>query len=237
MKTMASSGSPAYNTDTAAAAVAGPGVDTDPAGCVIRNAIAGKTRGRPRSAAADTAILEAARELLAERGWNDLTIAEVASRAGVAKTTLYRRWPGKADLVVDAMAALFGQLQLVDHGSVLDDAMGVVRQYAELLSRPDTQAALLALAAESARDEDLRDRVKTQVIDPQRKLVSEGWARAVARGEVSGETDVNLIFDMISGTLVQRILISGEPVDDAYLVRLVTVLLTGLSQLREAGAL
>jgi AcrR family transcriptional regulator len=196
-----------------------------------------KTRGRPRSAAADTAILDAARELLASRGWADLTIAEVASRAGVAKTTLYRRWPGKADLAVDAMAELFGRLELVDHGSMLEDAMGVVRQYAELLSRPETQAALLALAAESARDETLRERVKKQVIDPQRRLVHEGWARALARGEVSGATDVDLIFDMISGTLVQRILIGGEPVDDAYLVRLVSVLLGGLSQLREAGAL
>ena len=196
-----------------------------------------RARGRPRNAAADAAILQSARELLASHGWADLTIAEVASRAGVAKTTLYRRWPGKADLVVDAMAALFGELELVDHGSMFDDAMGVVRQYAALLSRPETQAALLALAAESARDETLRDRVKAQVIDPQRRLVHEGWLRAVERGEVDGATDIDLIFDMISGTLVQRILISGRSVDDAFLARLVSVMLGGLSQMRDSGAL
>ena len=197
----------------------------------------GRTRGRPRNAAADTAILEAAREILAERGWNDLTIAEVASRAGVAKTTLYRRWPGKADLVVDAMAALFAQLELVDCGSAFDDTMNVVRQYVELLERPVTQAALLALAAEAGHDDALRAKVKQRVIDPQRLLVSEGWDRAVARGEMSGQTDCDLIFDMVSGALVQRILISGEPVDEAYLVRLVSVLLGGLALLRESGGL
>jgi AcrR family transcriptional regulator len=194
-------------------------------------------RGRPRSATADEAILVATRALLAERGWADLTIAEVASRAGVAKTTLYRRWPGKADLVVDAMAALFSELEIVDHGSVLADALGVVRQYANLLQLPETQAALLALAAESERDESLRQKVKRQVMDPQRRLVHEGWCRAQDRGEVTGETDLDLIFDMICGTLVQRILISGEPVDDGYLTRLVSVLLGGLAQLREAGGL
>ena len=196
-----------------------------------------RTRGRPRSATADEAILMATRALLAEKGWADLTIAEVAARAGVAKTTLYRRWPGKADLVVDAMAALFSELEITDHGSVLADALGVVRQYATLLQLPETQAALLALAAESERDASLREKVKRQVMDPQRRLVHEGWCRAQTRGEVTGETDVDLIFDMICGTLVQRILIRGEPVDDDYLIRLVSVLLGGLAQLREAGGL
>jgi AcrR family transcriptional regulator len=196
-----------------------------------------RTRGRPRNAAADSAILAATRTLLAERGFADLTIAEVAARAGVAKTTLYRRWPGKADLVVDAMAALFGSLELVDHGSMLADALGVVRQYAALLSLPETKAALLALAAESQRDASLHEKVKQQVVDPQRRLVLEGWDRAAGRGEVAGETDVDLVFDIVCGTLVQRILIGGEPVDDDYLVRLVGVLLGGLARVREDGGL
>jgi AcrR family transcriptional regulator len=196
-----------------------------------------RARGRPRSATADEAILDATRALLAERGWADLTIAEVAARAGVAKTTLYRRWPGKADLVVDAMAALFSELEIVDHGSMLEDALVVVRQYAGLLQLPETQAALLALASESERDESLRAKVNRQVIDPQRQLVHEGWCRAAERGEVDGETDLDLVFDMICGTLVQRILIVGKPVDDQYLTRLVSVLLGGLALVREAGGI
>ena len=194
-----------------------------------------RTRGRPRNADADAAILTATRTLLAERGWADLTIAEVAARAGVAKTTLYRRWPGKADLVVDAMAELFSRLEVVDRGSMLQDALGTVGQYVRLLELPETQAALLALAAEADRDESLREKVRRQVIDPQRRLVYEGWERAKRRGEVVGETDVDLLFDMICGTLVHRILIKGEPVDEDYLMRFVSVLLAGLAQLRVSG--
>ncbi|MFL6114760.1 MAG: TetR/AcrR family transcriptional regulator [Catenulispora sp.] len=198
---------------------------------------AARTRGRPRSAAADTAILSATRALLAERGWADLTIAAVAERAGVAKSTLYRRWPGKADLVVDAMAELFSHLEVADRGSMLQDALATVGQYVELLQLPETQAALLALVAEADRDCSLREKVRSQVIDPQRRLVHEAWDRARTRGEVAGKTDVDLVFDMISGTLVHRILIKGEPVDDAYLTRLVSVVLTGLAQLRSSGGL
>lgn len=201
------------------------------------DAASARTRGRPRSAEADTAILEATRALLAERGWADLTIAEVAARAGVAKTTLYRRWPGKADLVVDAMAELFSHLEVVDRGSMLEDALATVAQYVELLQLPETQAALLALASEADRDPSLRVKVRGQVIDPQRRLVYEAWERAYARGEVEGETDIDLIFDMICGTLVHRILIKGEPVDEAYLTRFVTVLLAGVAQLRMSGGL
>jgi AcrR family transcriptional regulator len=198
---------------------------------------AARTRGRPRNADADTAILAATRALLAERGWPDLTIAEVASRAGVAKTTLYRRWPGKADLVVDAMAELFSHLEVLDRGSMLQDALATVGQYVELLQLPETQAALLALSAEADRDDTLRAKVIDKVIDPQRHLVYEAWERACRRGEVEGETDIDLIFDMICGTLVHRILIKGQPVDEDYLTRFVSVVLAGLAQLRLSGGI
>ncbi|MFD8554586.1 TetR/AcrR family transcriptional regulator, partial [Streptomyces fradiae] len=86
--------------------------------------------GRPRSAAADTAILEATRAALVELGWSGLSMSDVATRAGVAKTTLYRRWPGKNELVVDAVAVLFDELELPDRGSLAADVEGVVRQFA-----------------------------------------------------------------------------------------------------------
>lgn len=73
--------------------------------------------GRPRSAAADAAILAATRDALVELGWSKLTMGDVSARAGVAKTTLYRRWAGKNELVVDAVAELFDALELPDRGS------------------------------------------------------------------------------------------------------------------------
>ncbi|WP_448700720.1 TetR/AcrR family transcriptional regulator, partial [Streptomyces avidinii] len=98
----------------------------------MRNPSPGRT-GRPRSAAADAAILAATRDALVELGWSKLTMGDVSARAGVAKTTLYRRWAGKNELVVDAVAELFDALELPDRGSLEADIEYVVLQFAELL--------------------------------------------------------------------------------------------------------
>ncbi len=100
---------------------------------------AGRT-GRPRSAAADAAILAATREALVDLGWSKLTMGDVAARAGVAKTTLYRRWAGKNELVVDAVAELFDELELPDRGSLAADIECVVLQFAALLARPEAKS-------------------------------------------------------------------------------------------------
>ena len=184
-----------------------------------------RTTGRPRSVDADEAILSAARALLAERGWDGMTLGDVAARAGVAKTTLYRRWPGKAELVVDAMAQLFDALRPVDAGSVRADAEMTIRDLIALLARPETQTAFLALAAHASRDPGLRTAVRAKIIDRQRHLVHAGADRAAARGEGPQITEPDLLFDVIAGTMVHRMLIAGEPVDDAYLERFLDLVL------------
>ena len=181
--------------------------------------------GRPRSADADEAILAAARALLAERGWDGMSLGDVAARAGVAKTTLYRRWPGKAELVVDAMAELFDTLRPVDAGSVRADAEAAIADLVALLSRPETQTAFLALAAHAARDPHLRRAVREKIIDRQRHLVHCGAARAEARGDAR-VTDPDLLFDVIAGTIVHRVLIAGEPVDAGYTARFLDLLVS-----------
>lgn len=80
-------------------------------------------------------------------------MGDVAARAGVAKTTLYRRWPGKNELVVDAVAVLFDELELPDLGSLAADVESVVRQFAALLERPEAKTALMAVVAEATCDE------------------------------------------------------------------------------------
>jgi AcrR family transcriptional regulator len=191
---------------------------------VTEGANTGRVTGRPRSADADGAILEAARALLAERGWDGMTLGDVAARAGVAKTTLYRRWPGKAELVVDAMAELFDALRPVDAGSVRADAEAVITDLVALLTRPETQTAFLALAAHAARDPQLRGAVREKIIDRQRHLVYCGAARAEARGDAGRITDPDLLFDVIAGTIVHRVLIAGEPVDADYTARFLDLL-------------
>ncbi|MEU2434259.1 TetR/AcrR family transcriptional regulator [Streptomyces sp. NPDC007861] len=191
--------------------------------------------GRPRSAEADAAILEATRAALVELGWSKLTLGDVAARAGVAKTTLYRRWAGKSELVVDAVAVLFDELELPDRGSLAADIEGVVLQFAALLERPEARTALMAVVAESTRDEPLRERIRVSIVDRQKRLVLEGRARAQDRGELPAEPDpeaatrtADLIFDVIAGAVVHRALVSGEPVDEDWVRRFTAVLLGGL---------
>jgi AcrR family transcriptional regulator len=195
-----------------------------------------RTGGRPRNAAADTAILESTRQALVELGWSKLTLGDVATRAGVAKTTLYRRWAGKSELVVDAVAELFDELELPDRGSLAADIEGVVLQFAALLGRPETKTALMAVVAESTSDEPLRERIRTSIVDRQKRLVLAGRKRAQERGELPLEPDpdaaartADLIFDVIAGAVVHRALVSAEPVDEDWARRFTLLLLGGLA--------
>ncbi|MFE9019527.1 TetR/AcrR family transcriptional regulator [Streptomyces sp. NPDC007808] len=192
--------------------------------------------GRPRSAAADAAILAATREALVELGWSKLTLGDVATRAGVAKTTLYRRWSGKNELVVDAVAELFDELRLPDRGTLAADIEGVVLQFAAILARPEAKSGLMAVVAESTRDDALRQRIRESIVNRQKGLVLEGRSRAQARGELPPESDpsesartVDLIFDVIAGAVVHRALVSAEPVDADWVTAFTRLLLHGLT--------
>jgi AcrR family transcriptional regulator len=193
------------------------------------------TGGRPRSAAADAAILAATREALVDLGWSKLTLGDVATRAGVAKTTLYRRWAGKNELVVDAVAELFDELRLPDRGSLAADIEGVVLQFAAILARPEARSGLMAVIAESTRDDALRERIRASIVDRQKRLVLEGRTRAQTRGELPLEPDpttasrtADLIFDVVAGAVVHRTLISAGPADEQWVGDFTRLLLTGL---------
>ncbi|WP_442812630.1 TetR/AcrR family transcriptional regulator [Streptomyces sp. NBC_01210] len=195
--------------------------------------------GRPRSAEADAAILDATRAALVELGWSKLTMGDVATRAGVAKTTLYRRWANKNELVVDAVAVLFDELELPDRGSLTADVQGVVLQFAALLNRPETKTALMAVVAESTNDDALRVRIRSAIVDRQKRLVVEGRERAQARGELPYEEDseaaarnTDLIFDVVAGAVVHRALVSAEPVDEEWARRFTLMLVSGIGSLQ-----
>ena len=194
-----------------------------------------RASGRPRSAEADAAILAATREALVELGWSKLTLGDVAMRAGVAKTTLYRRWSGKNELVVDAVAELFDELVLPDRGSLAADIEGVVLQFAAILARPEAASGLMAVVAESTRDDALRERIRSSIVERQKRLVLEGRARAQTRGELPPETDpeeavrtVDLIFDVVAGAVVHRTLVSGRAADEEWVRDFTALLLGGL---------
>jgi len=203
-----------------------------------------RATGRPRSAAADTAILAATREALVELGWSKLTLGDVATRAGVAKTTLYRRWAGKNELVVDAVAELFDELELPDSGTLAADIEGVVLQFAAILARPEAKNGLMAVVAESIRDDALRERIRSAIVDRQKHLVLKGRDRAQARGELPPEASTeeavrtaDLIFDMVAGAVVHRTLVSAEPADENWVRSFTRVLVAGLAGAAASGTL
>ncbi|MEV7416941.1 TetR/AcrR family transcriptional regulator [Streptomyces sp. NPDC089919] len=209
-------------------------ISCSPSGKPTPDKPSGRT-GRPRSAAADAAILAATRDALVELGWSKLTMGDVSARAGVAKTTLYRRWAGKNELVVDAVAELFDALELPDRGSLEADIEDVVLQFAALLHRPEAKTALMAVVAESTRDQALRDRIRSAIVERQKHLVVLGRRRAQARGELPPEEDAavtahttDLIFDVIAGTVVHRALVSAEPVDELWVATFTQLLMYGL---------
>ena len=176
-------------------------------------------RGRPRSADRTPAILAAVIQLIDEDGYDRLTIQDVADRAGVGLATIYRRWPTKQDLVVEALRAKV--VDLPDTGDTRADLLAIFTRMAHSFEGSGAQLVPGCLAV--ARDEPeilqaLRDNALCGVRDHLRKLI--------AREVGPDDPDLDLRVDFGPGVLLQRAMLLGEPMDDpAALARLVDVTL------------
>jgi AcrR family transcriptional regulator len=164
--------------------------------------------GRPRSAEADRAIFAKTLELLADEGLQGLSIERVADRAGVAKTTIYRRFPAKRDLVRAALESIaaFGQIDPPDTGNVRGDLHELARARVAVLKRTGTQLLLPRLMAEAGSDPELHALILTVFADPARDVVTEALRRGVQRGELRADVDVGLVTDLLAGVIVYRLL-------------------------------
>jgi AcrR family transcriptional regulator len=190
-------------------------------------------RGRPRSSAADAAILDATRELLAEQGWTGLTIEGVATRAGVAKTTVYRRFSSRTDLAVAAVAQLVEAAMVpIEPDCTPDEQVRrSILATAAVYRIPAARAAYLAVIAEAGRDPELRSAVDSQVLGPARAMIGERLAMGVEKGELEAalaEAAADLLFDVLAGTLMHRMLVRGEDIDDDFVESLVRTVITSL---------
>lgn len=175
------------------------------------------TRGRPRSRRAELAILKAARELLAERGLGELTIEEVADRAGVGKASIYRRWPNKAALAFDAFVDDYlAGIPVQDTGTLRGDLLASARDWIHLVTRTPAGRTLAGLLAETLTDPALRDAWQGVVLhrmrDDRRAIVS----RAVGRGEIPAGADPDVILDMFYGALYHRFINGHLPLTDGF---------------------
>ncbi len=185
--------------------------------------------GRPRSAQAHQAILDAAAALFIEEGFDAMSVEAVATRAAVGKATIYRRWPSKEDLVIDAIAQVFAEAPRPDTGSVRDDLVQMGRELHLLMSSSVTGGVFPPMAAEVARSSRLGRLYGGRVIAPRRAGLAEALRRGIERGELPADTDVELAIDMVVGTfLLRRLTHRLKRSDPAMAERAVDLVLAGL---------
>ncbi|MBU3067144.1 TetR/AcrR family transcriptional regulator [Nocardia sp. NEAU-G5] len=181
--------------------------------------------GRPRSERSRRAVLDAARELLTDRGLPGLTMDEIAARAGVSKNTIYRWWPTKAAVVMDAFTDAFaGQMQAPAVGDALTRLRIQVQRVARLMNTPEARRPFVALVAAAQHDPELAAALRERFIDTRRAGVIELIAAGIDDGQLSAGTDADIVIDLIYGALYYRLLISGGDLDPAYADRLVETL-------------
>lgn len=168
--------------------------------------------GRPRDPRVDEAILSAVLELVMEGGFGRLTIDAVAQRAGVGKATIYRRWSGKEELVLDAMQSSSGVEPFPSTGDLRTDLISAYEPFTDPSRQHATIGLMPALAAEAAVDPDLAGHLRAFVASrrtPVRALVQ----AALADGRLAADTDVELTLDLMTGGLLYRMFFSGGTVD------------------------
>jgi AcrR family transcriptional regulator len=173
-------------------------------------------RGRPRDANVENAILNAAVAILNEVGYNDLSIEAVASRARVGRPTVYRRWPSKLDLVVDAVVRLSPAVSTPDTGDVFTDLEELISGTIEDMTSSPVGRAILALAGTVATDRaELFDRFNEHYLVPRRAAFLTVLRRGIDAGRLRADIDPDLILDLMLGASTYRWLTTGHPIGRA----------------------
>jgi AcrR family transcriptional regulator len=170
-------------------------------------------RGRPRDARAEQAILQATVALLSEVGFNRLSIEAVAARAGVGKPTIYRRWPSKLELVIDAVKRLTPPMPTADTGDPLTDLRRIVPQLIVTLTGTPVGSAHVALASDAQAHAELARGLGEHFLAPRRAVIADTLRRGIAAGQLRADIDVEMAIDMMIGTSVYHWLATAQPVD------------------------
>jgi AcrR family transcriptional regulator len=185
--------------------------------------------GRPRSAEAHRAILDAVLVLLAEEGFSRMSVEGVAARAGVGKATVYRRWPSKVLLVIEAIDTVASErISVPDTGSARGDLTEFLTQLVRAMDGPDGRLVAPLLEAMS-RSPELAAAVRRDLIAPRRDVANEIIRRGVDRGELRPDLHVDVALDAPVAIVFHRLLLTGEAVDEALVARIVDQLLDGIA--------
>lgn len=186
-------------------------------------------RRRPggRAARVRAAVIDATNELLQDHGLTGLKVSEVARRAQVNETSIFRRWGTRENLVIDALLAdAAEQLPVPDNGNVRDDLIAYATSLAKYLTSPAGNALDRTLA--SAGDDPATQQLRDQYWDARYAQSGQIAARAVERGELPEGTNPRFVLEMLVAPLHFRIVLTREPLEPDLPARIVDTLLRGL---------
>lgn len=170
-----------------------------------------RRKGRPRDAGADERILAAAAALILQRGYDNMTVDEVAANAKAGKATVYRRWAGKEDLAFAALEQLYSnEFPIPDTGSVVGDLRASFLQSLEFAASPAGKAYFRMSIGESLRDERIGSLYRG-AHEAQGAAARVIYERGIARGELRPDFGIDLVMDWFGGMLVLRTVLGQEP--------------------------
>lgn len=183
-------------------------------------------RGRGR----DDAILTAALELLAEVGYDRMSMDALARQARASKATIYRRWPGKREVVLDALRSrAMHEVDLPDTGGLRSDLLAALRVNAAAVA-PGEPALIAGVMRAMHNSPELAVCMRDQVMEAKRDISRALVDRAVARGELAQGCDGQVVHEVTSALIWMRLLVCGEPIDEAFILHITDDILLPLLQ-------
>ena len=191
-----------------------------------RPSSAPKVRLGGRSARVVSRVLETTLEVLGRDGYASLRVEDIATRAGVNKTTIYRRWPTRADLVVAALTTLAGPPHAAESGHLEPDLHALFMSATTLRSTRAGRAFVSALIAESGDAE--VDRVCAELREMHRAPARKVLEHAKRRGELPRDTDLGLLLDVLTGAIYSRLRECPDPLEPDWVRRVIRLVLSGV---------
>lgn len=187
--------------------------------------LAKKRPGRPRSAESHQAILQATLDLLADVGFERMSIDAIAARAGVGKTTIYRRYSSKEELVADAIESLRQEVMLPDTGTLWSDIDALIKSAMQITLNPLGRQSATMIINLAANNLQFAQIYWTKYLQPRRQAFAVVLDRAKTRGEIQADIDPDLFFDTMSAVMLYALVFQPAEAWEAYVRRVVTFLL------------
>jgi len=190
-----------------------------------------RPRGRPRSEKARTAILAAAIELLLEQGLHAMSMDDVAQRAGVSKATIYRWWPSKELLALDALATAWAPTPATqrDTGSLRGDLLAGFRSWLRQLKQRPYGRVIAGLVAQAQTDPEFAQQYREHFVQPRRAATRHILLRAIDRGEIPADTNLDVTLDLLYGPIYHRLLHGHAPLTDRFAQQVIDTVITGIT--------